>query len=131
MPSSGMSCLFALVTTEVSEEPIASIIMVTRIGELGTTLAVSSNRSTLLVTAKLVLSSPIIVTLMMDAMRSSEMSVLTRALRRNIPEEVIPHCVFLVIYSYGRWKSKFLNQLVLSVLDRSQNTLYSTLYNHI
>jgi hypothetical protein len=37
----------ALVRTDVSEEPSTSIIRVTRIGELGTTLAVSSNRRTL------------------------------------------------------------------------------------
>jgi hypothetical protein len=37
----------ALVKTGVSEELSASFIMVTRIGELGTTLAVSSNRRTL------------------------------------------------------------------------------------
>jgi hypothetical protein len=34
----------ALVRTDVSEEPSSSIIRVTRIGELGTTLAVTSNR---------------------------------------------------------------------------------------
>jgi hypothetical protein len=34
----------ALVRTDVSEEPSASFIRVTRIGELGTTLAVTSNR---------------------------------------------------------------------------------------
>jgi hypothetical protein len=37
----------ALVRTDVSEELNASIIRVTRIGELGTTLAVTSNRRTL------------------------------------------------------------------------------------
>jgi hypothetical protein len=37
----------ALVREDVSEEHIASIIGVTRIGELGTTLAVTSNRNTL------------------------------------------------------------------------------------
>jgi hypothetical protein len=37
----------ALVRTDVSEELIASFIRVTRIGELGTTLAVTSNRRTL------------------------------------------------------------------------------------
>jgi hypothetical protein len=37
----------ALVRTDVSEEPSASFIMVTRIGELGTTLAATSNRRTL------------------------------------------------------------------------------------
>jgi hypothetical protein len=33
--------------TDVSEEPSATFIRVTRIGELGTTLAVTSNRRTL------------------------------------------------------------------------------------
>jgi hypothetical protein len=37
----------ALVRTNVSEELSASIIRVTRIGELGTTLAVTNNRRTL------------------------------------------------------------------------------------
>jgi hypothetical protein len=46
MPSSGMLRHVALVRTDVSEELSASIIRVTRIGELGTTLAVSSNRRT-------------------------------------------------------------------------------------
>jgi hypothetical protein len=36
-----------LVRTDVSEEPSASFIRVTRIGELGTTLAATSNRRTL------------------------------------------------------------------------------------
>jgi hypothetical protein len=39
--SSGMLRLVALVRTDVSEEPGASFIRVSRIGELGTTLAVT------------------------------------------------------------------------------------------
>jgi nickel-dependent lactate racemase len=55
--------LVALVRTDVPEEPITSIIRMTRIGELGTTLAVTINlgmlRIQLLVTANVVLSSPV------------------------------------------------------------------------
>jgi hypothetical protein len=74
----------ALVRTTVSVELSASIYRVTRIGELGTTLAVTSNRSVcrLLVTAKVVPSSTILVILMMEALSSSATSVLTRATRR-------------------------------------------------
>jgi hypothetical protein len=47
MVSSEMLRRVALVGTDVSEECSASIIRVIRIGELGTTLAVTSNRRTL------------------------------------------------------------------------------------
>jgi hypothetical protein len=66
MASSGMLRRVALVRTDVSAECIASIIKVTRIDEQRKTLAVTSNRRSvhrLLVTANVVTSSPILVTL--------------------------------------------------------------------
>jgi hypothetical protein len=81
MVSSGMLRRVARVRTDVSEELNASFIRVTRIGELETTL----------VTASVVHSSPILVTLMKEALRSSESSFLTRGTRRNIPEDAILH----------------------------------------
>jgi hypothetical protein len=70
MVSSGMLRRVALVITDVSKEPISSFIRMARIGELGTTLAVTSNRRTL---------------------RRNTKSVLTRGTRRNIPEDTILH----------------------------------------
>jgi hypothetical protein len=74
MPFSWMLRRAAFVRTDVSEEVIASIIRVTRIGELGTTFA-----------------SPILDTMMMEEIFSSETSVLTRVTLRYIPEDGILH----------------------------------------
>jgi hypothetical protein len=106
MASSGMLCRVALLRTDVSAELSASFIRVTRIGELGTTLAVTSNRFVFLrsmrrspVTATAP-STPILVTLMMEVLSSSETSVLTRSTWRNIPEDGILQCTKDLNISY-------------------------------
>jgi hypothetical protein len=73
----------ALVRTDVSESLSASIIRVTRISELGSLdfVFLRSVRR-LLVTAN-VHSSPILATLMNEALSSSEMSVHTRATQKT------------------------------------------------
>jgi hypothetical protein len=60
--SSGMLRNVSIVRTDVSEERIASVIRVTRIGQLGTTLVVTAYKRTG----------------MMVAIRSSETSAFTR-----------------------------------------------------
>jgi hypothetical protein len=80
----------ALVRIDVSEVPIASMIRVDRISYLRTKLDVTSNRHTL-VMSNVGPSSPILVTLMKDALSSSDTPALTRAKRYNIPEDTILH----------------------------------------
>jgi hypothetical protein len=63
MASSGMLGRVALVRTDVSEELNASFIRVTIIDEIGTTLAVTSNRRK---------RAPILVTLMKEELSSSK-----------------------------------------------------------
>jgi hypothetical protein len=69
----------ALVSTDILEERITFINRVTRIGELATILAITSNRR----------CCEEIVTLMIEAICSFETSVLKRATWHNIPEDGI------------------------------------------
>jgi hypothetical protein len=80
---SGILRRVALVRTDVSEELRASIIRMTRIGELGTTANVPI--------------SPILDSLMMEPLSSFETSVLTRVTRRNIPVDAI---LLILLSSY-------------------------------
>jgi hypothetical protein len=77
MVFSGMLRHVALVRTDVSEEP----------GGLGFLRSVRRVRAE----ACVVPSSPILDTLMKEALSSSETSVFTRATWRNIPENTILH----------------------------------------
>jgi hypothetical protein len=84
MVSSRMLRRVALVKIDVSEELNASFIWV----------AFPRSVRRLLVAACVVPSSPILVTVMKEALGYFETSVLTRATRRNIPEDTILHCVY-------------------------------------
>jgi hypothetical protein len=86
MPPSGMLRRVGLERNDFSEERSASIIWMTRFGKLRKVLGFLSRMIRLLITANVVPSSLILVTLMMAAISSSDTTDLTRVTRHNIPE---------------------------------------------
>jgi hypothetical protein len=90
----------APVRTDSSREYTSFFTRAKRISELGTTLAAMKflhSGLRLLVTVNVVPSSPILLTLMMEEIRSSEKSILKRARRCNIPEDGILFAYFITL----------------------------------
>jgi hypothetical protein len=85
MVSSGMLRRVALVRTDVSQEPSASLVFLRSVRRL-------------LVATSVVPSSPILVTMMKEALGSSETSVLTRVTRCNIPESILELFMFHLVF---------------------------------
>jgi hypothetical protein len=134
MVSSEMLRSVALVITDVSEELSASFIRVTKIGELGTTLAVTATDA-----ASVVHSSLILVALMMEALSSSETSVLARATRRNISEDTILLSALFACYlnitlnqleaGSVRVSMRFVRHSGFHITTQSSHNLHWTVYS--
>jgi hypothetical protein len=105
MVSSGLLRCVALVRTDVSEEPGASFIRVAKITDF--------------CHPDVVPSSPILVTQMIEALRSSETLVLTRATLCNIPENNILHSHRPANLKFYKWMVLFAHLVKCIVIDLS------------
>jgi hypothetical protein len=84
----------------------------------------------LLVTANTVCSLPILVTLMIEALSSSETSVLTRATQCNIPEDAILLCTVLYSRRQWSWYMGLLCNNTLSTLGYCSGSEHQALFGH-
>jgi hypothetical protein len=108
MPSSLIWWRVALVRTDVSKEPVSSIIRLKTISKLRTTLAVPSNW-----TSNVTFTALVCFTLMMRVLQSCETPVLERATWHHIPDDgiIVLHCVitiapYCLAAQWGSWKRR-------------------------